>query len=59
MSTEVMSIERQVEIMETQLSNFTGLMEKLTYLHNFFDADPQFSQRARDIVRSNLCREYS
>ena len=59
MSTPSLTTERQVEIMETQLSNFEGLIEKLTYLHNFFDPDPEFSQHARDIVRSNLCKKYT
>ena len=49
-----MSTERQVEIMEAQLSAFDDLMEKMYYMSNFFDPDPEFTQEARDIVRGNI-----
>jgi hypothetical protein len=52
-----MKTEEQVEIMETQLSNFEGLLEKMQYMNFAFDPDPEFTKQARDIVRSNLCRE--
>ena len=48
--------ERQIEIMEAQLSNFDNLMEKMQYMSEFFDKDPDFSKEARDIVRSNIIR---
>jgi hypothetical protein len=51
-----LSIERQVEIMESQLSNFDSLMQKLQYMSEFFDPDPEFSQDARNIVRGNICK---
>jgi hypothetical protein len=47
---------RQVEIMETQLGCFENLMEKMQYMSEFFDPDPDFSQEARDIVRGNICK---
>jgi len=49
-------IEQQVEIMETQLSFFENLMEKMQYMSEFFDLDPEFSKEARDIVRGNICK---
>lgn len=49
-----MDIETQVKIMEAQLSNFSNLVEKLQYLTYFFDPDPEFTKKARDIVRSNI-----
>ena len=51
-----MTIERQIEIMEKQLANFNGLMEKMQYMSMAFDPDPEFTQEARDIVRSNICK---
>jgi len=42
--------------METQLSNFDTLMEKMQYMSMMFDPDPTFTQEARDIVRSNICK---
>lgn len=55
-----MEIERQVEIMEAQIHspevNFT-LMEKMSYLTNFFGPDPEFTQEAQNIVRSNICKD--
>ena len=50
-----MTQEEQVEIMEAQLSNFDNLMDKMGYMSMAFDADPEFTQAARDIVRSNIC----
>jgi hypothetical protein len=52
-----MNQAKQIEIMEGQLKHFDSLMEKVQYLNAFFDPDPDFSQAARDIVRSNLCKE--
>jgi hypothetical protein len=51
-----MPVERQVEIMEAQLSNFNSLMEKMQYMSEFFDKDPEFTREARDIVRGNICK---
>jgi len=51
-----MSIEEQVKIMESQLSAFNGLIEKMQYMSGFFDPDPEFSKEARDIVRGNICK---
>lgn len=50
------TIERQVEIMETQLGLFDTLMEKMKYMSEFFDKDPEFTKEARDIVRGNICK---
>lgn len=54
-----MEIKEQVRIMETQIhspeANFT-LMEKMKYLVEYFGNDPEYSQGAADIVRSNICR---
>jgi len=52
-----MSEERQIEIMEAQLGNFNGLMEKMQYMAFAFDPDPEFTQNARDIVRANISKE--
>jgi hypothetical protein len=51
-----LTIERQVEIMESQLGAFDSLMEKMMYMSNFFDQDPDFTKQARDIVRGNICK---
>jgi len=51
-----MNINRQVEIMEAQLSSFDSLMEKMQYMSEFFDPDPEFTEEARNIVRGNICR---
>ena len=51
-----MGIERQVEIMEAQLSNFDSLIEKMQYMSEFFDPDPEFTKEARNIVRGNICK---
>lgn len=51
-----MDLEKQILIMETQLSNFDDLLEKMQYMSFAFDTDPDFTQEARDIVRSNICR---
>lgn len=51
------TVERQVEIMETQLGLFNSLLEKMAYMSMAFDKDPEFTKEARDIVRSNVCRE--
>ena len=50
------TIDRQVEIMEAQLSMFPNLMEKMQYMSMFFDKDPDFSKEARDIVRGNISK---
>ena len=31
-------------------------MERLQYMNMMFDPDPMFTQRARDIVRSNISK---
>ena len=51
-----MNIEKQVQIMEAQLSNFSDLMEKMQYMSMAFDPDPEFTKEARDIVRGNICK---
>jgi len=51
-----MTIEEQVEIMETQLGCFENLMEKMQYMSEFFDKDLEFTQKARDIMRGNICK---
>lgn len=54
-----MKIEEQVRIIEAQIhspeANYT-LMEKMQYLHEMFDPDPEFTKEATDIVRSNICK---
>ena len=52
-----MNIEEQVKIMETQLSNFDSLMEKMAYMNFAFDSDPEFTKEARNIVRGNVCKQ--
>ncbi len=54
-----MNVERQVEIMEAQLSSFDGLMEKMQYMSMAFDPDPEFTKEARDIVRGNISKSIS
>ena len=53
----MMTIERQVEIIETQCAcaNLT-LFEEVQYIAEFFKPDPDFSQEAIDIVLSNLSK---
>ena len=51
-----MNIERQVEIIESQLNCFDNLMDKMQYLTEFFGKDPAFTKEAQDIVRSNICK---
>lgn len=51
-----MNTEQQIEIMEKQLSNFDGLMDKMQYMSMAFDPDPEFTKEARDIVRSNISK---
>ncbi len=57
---EEMNIERQVEIIENQIlsphANFT-LIEKMIYLLEYFDPDPEYSKKALDIVRANICKK--
>ena len=50
------TVDRQVKIIEAQLSNFGSLMEKMHYMSEFFDNDPEFTREARDIVRGNICK---
>jgi hypothetical protein len=52
----VMTKEAQVSIMEAQLSLFGSVVEKMKYMSEFFDPDPEFTKEARDVVRSNICR---
>jgi hypothetical protein len=52
-----MNIERQVEIMESQMSCFENLMEKMQYMSEFFAPDPEFTKEARDIVISNIAKK--
>ncbi len=49
-----MNKEQQIKTMETQLGCFDNLMEKMQYMSEFFDPDPEFTQEARDIVRGNI-----
>ena len=51
-----MEVKDQVRIMKAQMSNFKSLMDKMQYMSEFFDPDPQFTLEARDIVRADLCR---
>lgn len=53
-----LSVERQVEIIETQM-NSAGLLlfEKLAYLNSFIKPDPMFSQEAINIVMGNISRD--
>ena len=51
-----MTLDEQVQVMETQLSNFSTLMDKLIYLSFFFDPDPEFTLEARNLVRSNIAK---
>ena len=53
-----MSLEEQINIMETQMGNFDTLAHKLQYMCFAFDPDPAFTQAARDVVRANLARTY-
>lgn len=48
--------DEQIRIMETQLKAFDTLLEKLTYLHDFFAPDPMFTREARDVVISRLAK---
>jgi hypothetical protein len=52
-----MVLEKQIEIIESQLSNFDTLWEKVAYLTEFFDPDPEFTKEATDIVRANICKD--
>jgi len=52
-----MDIERQVEIIEKQLSAFHSLEEKLMYMVGFFVPDPKFSKEACDLVMGRLWPE--
>ena len=53
-----MSIDEQVRIMEGQINGPAGftLIEKLMYLKEFFEPDPEYTKEAIDIVRHNLVR---
>ena len=51
-----MNTEKQIEIMEKQLSAFDDVLEKLQYMSFAFDTDPEFTQEARDVVRSNISK---
>lgn len=51
-----MDVATQVRIMETQLDNYGKLMDKMVYMYYMFDPDPEFTQEARDIVRSNVAK---
>jgi len=51
-----LTIEEQIEIMETHLGCFENLMEKMRYMSEFFDPDPEFTKEARNIVRGNISR---
>ena len=42
--------------MEAQLGCFENLMEKMQYMSEFFDPDPEFTKEARNIVRGNISR---
>ena len=51
-----LTTEEQIEIMEAQLGCFENLMEKMQYMSEFFDPDPEFTKEARNIVRGNISR---
>ena len=50
------SVSRQVEIMENVLGRFDNIVEKMQFMHSFYDCDPSFTQEARDIVRGNIVK---
>jgi hypothetical protein len=52
-----MTLDEQLLIMRAQLQSFDSVMEKIMYLGNFFDPDPEFTQEARDIIRGEICKE--
>lgn len=52
-----MKLDEQIRIIKSQLSAFDSLMEKMCYMSNFFDPDPEFTKEARDIVRSDIAKE--
>lgn len=51
-----MTLDRQIEIMEKQLSNLDSLMDKMQYVTNFFNKDDQFTNQAVNIVVSNIMK---
>lgn len=52
-----MDLKKQIEIMETQLACFDNLMNKMQYIYEFFDPDPEFTKEAKEIVIANIIKE--
>ena len=52
-----LSDEEQEKIMVGQLSAFHSLTEKMKYMHEVFDSDPNFSKKARDNVRGIISQQ--
>lgn len=44
----------QIRVMESQLSCFDSLIEKMQYMSYAFDPNPMFTKEARDTVRANI-----
>ena len=51
-----MNHNKQVEIIEKQISNFETVLDKMQYISMAFKPDPSFSQDAIDEVISNICK---
>ena len=51
-----MNLEAQVRIMESHISNFDNLLEKLQYLKEFFGNDPEYTKEAHNIVIGNIAK---
>jgi len=49
-------IDKQIAVMEKQLSCFDTVMEKLTFINDFFKPDPIFEDEAIMRVVAGLCR---
>jgi len=52
-----MSIQEQVKIMKLHLDNFDTLLEKMNYMYQIFDNDPEYSKEARGIVRGDIAKD--
>lgn len=52
-----LTTDEQLEIMRKQLANFDDLWDKMRYMKMAFDADPEFTKEARDIIRGEIARE--
>jgi hypothetical protein len=52
-----MTIDEQVRIMETQMSHFDTVTDKLNYLLMMFTDDPEYGTEAKIIVTEKLAKE--